>query len=576
MKTLGRIALLDPMTVRLIAAGEVVEGPAAVVKELVENAVDAGAQRIHIELSGSGLERITVIDDGCGMDAGDAALAFERHATSKIRQAGDLKSISTLGFRGEALPSIGAVARVTLRTRSREAVEGVEIRVDGGLVAGAVPAGAPAGTTVTVADLFFNTPARLKFLRSASYEGGRCGDVAARLALSRPDISFSLTTNGRRVFATPGRGKLLETVAAVFGQAIAREMVPVTWDGDGCVIDGFTSRPSLTRGSRRQQVLILNGRYVKSFILAGAIDGAYRDLVPPKRHPVIVLRVTVDPRVIDVNVHPAKLEVKVADQGTLTAAALNALRSALGGAEPPSALDAPAPLFSGGCPPEGVAGWSRRSYIPTTTAGTAETLAFYSPADSSSLKPLGWLSPTYLLAEGPDGLYIIDQHAAHERVLYEKFLDSLSSRKGASQMFTVPVSLEFEPREASLLVEHDELLRDVGFIVESFGGSTFVLRGVPVAGEEQNSGSAAAELLRDFLTRMDENGRSGALDAHRLLAASMACHRAIRAGDVLDPAEAQQLLNRLMAAREPAICPHGRPTYLKITRAELARRFQRT
>lgn len=582
---MGRIAVLDPATVNQIAAGEVVERPAAVVKELVENALDAGARKIHVEISGGGLERIVVTDDGCGMDPDDAALAFERHATSKIRRAGDLEAVSTLGFRGEALPSIAAVARVTLRTRTRDALGGVELSLEGGRLLGSSPAGVPAGTTVVVEDLFFNTPARQKFLRSPSFEGGLCVETAGRLALARPDVAFTVRSNGREVFAVPGRGNLKEAIAAVLGPATAREMAPVTWEGDGITLDGFAGRPTLTRSSRRQQILIINGRYVKSFIVAGAIDGAYRDFMPAGRHPVVVLRLGIDPAAVDVNVHPAKLEVKVADQAALVGLTLAALRVALGGAAPgrtAADLEAEEPPGRSGPPVAG--GWAGGGGgVPPAGAkfrqpdpgAVAEALAFYAPAAPTLLRYLGWLPPTYILARGPDGLYIIDQHAAHERVLYEEFLDRLSARSGASQMLAAPVPLELGPREAAAVAEHAPVLESLGFVVESFGGGTAVLRGVPAAGWRGEDTGDAAELFRDLLERLGETGVSDPGAAHGLLAASLACHRAVRGGSALDPAEAQRILDRLQAAREPAICPHGRPTYFKVTTAELARRFQR-
>ncbi|MDI6907975.1 MAG: DNA mismatch repair endonuclease MutL [Thermoanaerobacterales bacterium] len=582
---MGRITVLDPATVNQIAAGEVVERPAAVVKELLENALDAGARKIHVEVAGGGLDRIAVTDDGCGMDPDDAVLAFERHATSKIRQAGDLAAVNTLGFRGEALPSIAAVARVTLRTRTRDAPGGVELRLEGGRLLGTSPVGVPAGTTVVVEDLFFNTPARHKFLRSPSFEGGLCTEAVGRLALARPEVAFTLRANDRQVFATPGRGNLKETIAAVLGPATAREMVPVTWDGEGITLDGFAGRPALTRSSRRQQTLIINGRYVKSFIVAGAIDGAYRDFVPAGRHPVVVLHLNIDPAAVDVNVHPAKLEVKVADQAALVRLVLAALRAALGGAapgrtaadveaeEPPGRPGPPAAggWAGGGLPP---AGGRFRQAAPELGAA-AEALAFYAPAAPSLLRYLGWFFPTYILAQGPDGLYIIDQHAAHERVLYEEFMDRLSARGGASQMLAAPVSLELGPRETAVAEEYGGILEKLGFIVDSFGGGTAVLRGVPAAGWRGEDAGGAAELFRDVLERLGESGVSDPVAAHGLLAASLACHRAVRGGSALDPAEAQRLLDRLEAAREPAVCPHGRPTYFKITAAELARRFQR-
>ncbi|WP_426377679.1 DNA mismatch repair endonuclease MutL [Desulforudis sp. 1031] len=565
MAKTGRITLLDEATINQIAAGEVVDRPASVVKELVENALDAGATKINVEIAGGGLEYIAVTDDGVGMDPEDARLAFERHATSKIRDASDLYSIQTLGFRGEALPSIAAVARVHLKTRARGAAAGTELGLEGGRVVFAGPAGVPEGTTVIVRDLYFNTPARLKFMRSPSSEGGSAADITGRLALARPDVAFTFRQNGRVLFQTPGNSRLLDAIATVFGPDVARRMLPVHAERDGVRVSGYAGPPNLARSSRRHQVLVINGRFVKSFLVAGAIESVYRGALSTGRHPVVVLHLEVDAGKVDVNVHPAKLEVRVAGQNELAAAVglalQNAFDTALTGKDPevapPEAADEPDQRsFS-------QAGWVFGGQRRTL----AEATALYAP--SPILRPLGFLPPTYVVAAGPDGLYIVDQHAAHERILYEEFLERLRQNTPQMQSLAVPLVLELTPRELSLVEQYASRLSEYGFLIESFGGGTFVLRAVP-AGV-----TASAELLKDILERLGEERPVGAEEICGALAACLACCQAVKAGEAMSLDEMQRLLDRLLRARNPSVCPHGRPTYIKMGPDELARRFLR-
>ncbi|MFZ5898214.1 MAG: DNA mismatch repair endonuclease MutL [Bacillota bacterium] len=561
----GKIALLDSATINQIAAGEVVDRPASVVKELVENALDAGATKINVEIAGGGLEYIAVTDDGIGMDPEDARLAFERHATSKIKTASDLYSIQTLGFRGEALPSIAAVARVHLKTRLRGAAAGTELSLEGGRVVFERPAGVPEGTTVIVRDLYFNTPARLKFMRSPSSEGGLAADIAGRLALARPDVAFSFRQNGRLLFQTPGNNRLLDAIAAVFGPDVARRMRPVSAERGGMRVTGYAGPPDLSRSSRRHQVLVVNGRFVKSFLVAGAIESVYRGVLSSGRYPVVVLHLEVDAGKVDVNVHPAKLEVRVAGQNELVETVGLALRNAFDnaltgkGAEIvlPSVADRPGPQS-----------YPRADWEFTGRhQAFADAMALYAP--SLALRPLGFLPPTYVLATGPDGLYIVDQHAAHERILYEEFLERFGQNTPQMQSLAVPVVLELTPQESALIEQYGSRLLNYGFELETFGGGTFVLRAVPVGV------TASAELLKDILARLGEERPVGLEETSGMLAACLACRQAVKAGEVMSLNEMQRLLDRLLQSRNPSVCPHGRPTYIKMGADELAQRFLR-
>ncbi len=593
------IAILDEATANQIAAGEVVERPASVVKELVENSLDAGATTISVEIEQGGLTRIVVRDNGCGMDEEDAQLALLRHATSKIRGPADLSRITTLGFRGEALPSIAAVSKMTLKTRPASADRGTFLEIEGGKVINSGPAAMAPGTIVIVENLFYNTPARKKYMKSPGTEGGVVGDYIFRLALARPEVAIRFTHNRRRIFTSPGTGKLLEVIAAVYGSELAREMLPVGDESrDWLQIRGYTGRPGLHRSNRRQITVLINGRYVYSSLVTMAVCDAYHTLLPAGRYPVAVISLTVTPELLDVNVHPAKLEVRLAREREVVEAVTRAVREALvgsrlviPGAVPPGhdagirrekALPG-APRFflqeaghqralvSGRLPcnlpparKEGSVAESSPSYDYTATD--------YASSPFPAVEYVGQLMPTYLLATGPQGLYIIDQHAAHERVLYEKYLAALAGPGAATQMLVLPVNVFLTHREAHLLEAHGEFLASLGFIFDFFSQDTVVLRGVPLdfpPGEGES-------YLRDILAYLDEAGRSPSReDLVHHLAAQAACRAAIKAGEGLSAMAARALLEQLAATGNPFTCPHGRPTIIHLSHQELAQRFKR-
>ncbi|WP_333870450.1 DNA mismatch repair endonuclease MutL [Desulforamulus putei] len=637
---MGNIIVLDETIANQIAAGEVVERPVSVVKELVENSLDAGADRITVELSQGGITGIKVVDNGCGMSARDAELCFQRHATSKIRRAEDLNNILTLGFRGEALPSIAAVARVTLTTRTAGDLGGTVVHIEAGQIKEISPAGCPVGTTVEVRDLFFNTPARRKFLKSATVETGQVSDLMSRLAMARPDVRFELRSGGRVLFSSPGNGSLKDTAAGIFGTDNVRSMLEVNYQGRLLSLTGLISKPVLTRASRQYQNFFINGRYIRSGLVSSVLQQAYQTQIPAGRFPVAILHLTLDPTQVDVNVHPTKMEVRLAREKEVLEELLEALSKhlnltgAIGGlwenmpgrtntrsqeaqtpgeqaqTEKPKASEQPAKIPECRCHEnEARAGESFANVtgreqlrlslpvrpgetpqpaepqsidrVPENQDGLLQTLHHPRVFENKSpyqpetffpaLTPAGQVPPTYVLAYGEGGLYIIDQHAAHERVLYERYQDLLQ-QEVPSQMLLEPVILEIPYHEAQLVVRHVIDFNEIGFILEHFGGDTFLLRGVP-----PQALTAPGEIFVDLLARLQESP-SHKLDRGLVidrLAAAMACREAVKAGKNLGSIEVKALLEGLARCRRPFTCPHGRPTLIQITHEELNKRFKR-
>ncbi|HBC94915.1 MAG TPA: DNA mismatch repair endonuclease MutL [Pelotomaculum sp.] len=604
---MARIIVLDKYTADQIAAGEVVERPSSVVKELVENAIDAGARRIAIDIEDGGLSVITVSDDGCGIEEEDLELAFQRHATSKITSTGDLACICTLGFRGEALPSIAAVSKLTVTTRTHDAMTGTQAQIEGGALVAMAPAGAPPGTSVTVKELFYNTPARRKTMKSPATEASLCGELISRLALARPDIRYEMRAKGRDVFYSAGSGRLADAATAVYGAAMAREMIPLDFTEEGIAISGLVGKPSISRSTRSHITLVINGRYVRCTPVTAAVEAAYQTLLPQGRKPVVILSLDIPPERLDVNVHPAKLEVRLLEEGKMAALVKRALLEALRTkAIIPSAASAThrkyqsglvMPQFDTPIRQERFSGLvqsqsgaqiipeSKNSPDVTSTtpqpygqlsesrfAGAEEEPAGYDnqAVPFPELQPLAQLPPLYILAAGEDGLYIIDQHAAHERVLYEDFLAGQNSAQ--SQCLLGPVTLELDYREAALLTERILWFTEAGFIIEHFGGNTFLLRGVPSrfpAGQEK---TIFFDLLDYFREKGNDSSRTEFFD---VLAASLACKNAVKSGEKLTLTAMEALLRSLSGKANPFTCPHGRPAVIKITYRDLATRFKR-
>jgi DNA mismatch repair protein MutL len=568
---MGRIRILADAVADQIAAGEVVERPASVVKELVENALDAGATRVTVELAAGGRTRVVVADDGHGMDRDDAVLALERHATSKIREAADLTGVASYGFRGEALPAIASVSHLTLETMP-EGGPGTAITVRAGRMEAVQGAARQVGTTVSVERLFFNTPARRKFLRLPRTEARAAQESLTVLALARLDVAFRLESDGRAVLEAPRAADLPERVRQLFGGELADQLVPVGGGAGALAVSGLVQRPADARPAGRRTYLFVNGRPFRDPFLVRAAEAGYRGTIPAGCRPTLLLRITVPGDQVDVNVHPAKLEVRFRDRFAVERVVEQAVRNAL------------APLAAasqvGGAVPGG-GGWSPRALEP----------AWSGPADPEQVLPLDFFEPgtgrpsadrpadhrflqifdTFILLETPDGVAIIDQHSAHERVLFERAMAALEGAEAAAQRLLLPATVRLTAAELDAVRRHGELLARIGYEAEPFGGDAMVLQAVPNPHPRFDAQRCFEELAADLA-----RGRFGAL-ANRLerFAATYACRAAVKAGDRLAPREVAELLDRLFACTLPPHDVHGRPTIVHLPRHEIDRRFGR-
>ncbi|MFN3285439.1 MAG: DNA mismatch repair endonuclease MutL [bacterium] len=542
-----RIRVLESWLADRIAAGEVVERPASVVKELVENALDAGARRITVEFSGGGFELVRVIDDGEGMDPEDAALCLRRFATSKLSSPDDLRRIRTLGFRGEALPSIAAVSQVEILTCDGQVA--TRVRAEGGSEPRTEPASGPRGTVVTVRRLFYNTPARRNFLRSVAREAALCLDAAERHALARPDVAFRVVRDGREVAAWPAEDPLRR--ASHILAVPADELLAVEAQGGGVHVWGFLAPPSLARRSRSGQYFFVNRRPVTSPLLSRAVEQGARTLVFTGQHPACALYVELAPELVDPNVHPRKLEVRFADEGRVFAVVERAVRDAYRSRPLVRAVPLAAPPTAATSPP---AGWQVREPVQL---GVLEAEP---PRRLPRLRLLGQLAGTYLLAESAEGLVVVDQHAAHERVLYERLLRD-RARGSHAQLLAAPVTVDLSPSEVAVLPEVSPLLRELGLEVEPFGGSTVLVRSVPVISDRLPPEAVLRACLREGLWDGVPTAGQRALER---AASVVACHSAVRAGDALSVEEMRALLEDLERCDDPYTCFHGRPTLVVV------------
>jgi len=587
-----RIERLANDVVDQIAAGEVVERPASVVKELIENAVDADARRIRIEVRGGGRDLVAVSDDGLGMTADEARLALERHATSKLRALDDLLSIASFGFRGEALPAIASISRFRLRSRARGADAGIEIDVHGGVLAGERACGAAEGTRIEVAELFANVPARRKFLKSAITEWGHVSDWLGRAALALPQIHFDVTREDRAAFSWPSVSDPVERIAAVLGEDAAAALVAAEHAAGDLALRAFVSRPEAHRATGSGIHLFVNGRPVRDRLLRHALLQVYRDVLPRGRFPSAVLFLRVAPGGVDVNVHPAKWEVRFADPQAVYRLVERALRDALarrswlgGAATSASAGDLAAPpegaVFSEWVSEPSVGDWAF-AHSGTAAPGFAATPERepHAPARPSAprlreLRVIGQLLGTYVLLEGRDGLLLVDQHAAHERVLYERLRAGWLAGKLPRQALLVPASYELAPAEVAACDRNAAWLAQLGFEVEAFGERSVVLRAVPELFAARDPLPLLRELAEQLVREGGEGRSARPLDAADRFFATVACHAARRAGDVLPLDELRGLVAELDAIPWAPTCPHGRPVATPIARSEIERRFGR-
>jgi len=529
-----------------IAAGEVVERPASVVKELIENALDAGATAIHVEIAGGGIDLLRVSDNGCGMARDDVPLALARFSTSKLHNVEDLASIRTLGFRGEALAAIAAVARVTILTRTAGEMEGTRLVAGGQPVV--EPAGSPTGCSVAVSDLFYNTPARRKFLKSPRREVELCQQAVVRYALAYAQVAFKLTVDGHeRLVAPPA--SLRERLALAVGREAAGEMLPIAWQAGDLKLQGLIGSPAIGRSRRDSQYFYLNRRPIRSGLLAVMLERPYAGRLPPGRYPLAAIQIEIDPALVDVNVHPRKAEVRFAQER----AVYQALSQAVGQALSPYPIQETL----------GTPGWPF-PLTPLAPAQIAEGGTGYEP--DRHVEALGQVRNTYLVARNFGGLVIVDQHAAHEAILTERLL--AGSRPVA---LPAPVRLDLTPHEEERLAAHLDTLADLGLEITPFGGHSFLLRALPQALEVEDVPGLVAELL-------EELAAARGLDPDALrekLAAKAACRAAVKAGDRLTAEQQQALLDDLLATWSPSTCPHGRPALFVLSVEEMERRFLR-
>lgn len=655
---MGKIRVLGDTLANKIAAGEVVERPASVVKELVENSIDAGATQVAITIEQGGKELIRVDDNGEGIASDDVPLALERHATSKLRTPDDLFAISTLGFRGEALPSIASVSQLTLVTKTADESAGSLIEVHGGKLVAHQPTGASQGTSITVRQLFFNTPARYKFLKSDATERRYILDTVLQIAMAHPEIKFSLTSDGQVIFQTPGDGDILSVILAAYGRQVAEAMLPVDSKRDFLHIAGYVSNPSVNRSNRKDETVIVNGRVINSRLLCSAIEKGYQSLLPAHRFPVAVVSLTVDTSLVDVNVHPAKAEIRFQDDSQVYRAVLLAVKETLLAHDLVPSIDRTTTANSGIVRP--ILGYTAPARSGAYPHNAENTRPFTTDADTQNehrhtrseheyvrefepnlalasapgrikeflqnrdpelwsydqvpelkddnstsddrfpallndmasstvaeeytkpsrrlneaplfknLVPLGrWLN-TYILLAGRDALWMVDQHIAHERVLYEELSRSYEARSPVSQPLLVPAQIELSPRESSILETNLPLLEKLGFAIEEFGGNTYRIREVPVALAGRLGERELTELLQESLDHWEKGG-----DKLDEVITSMACRGAIKAGDALPWTVLEEILLQLAETKNPYTCPHGRPIIVKLTIAEVERRFGR-
>lgn len=623
------IHVLDETTANKIAAGEVVERPSSVIKELTENALDAGATTVEIEIADGGSSYMRVSDNGSGMSEEDAKKSIIRHGTSKISSIEDIFSITSLGFRGEAVPSIAAVSELVMTTRMNDTDLAFRMVLSGGSVKEEEHTGASVGTTMEVRNLFFNTPARKKFMKSERTESSKISDIITKLALTRPDVAFTFINNGRTVLQTGGTGDDLETIAAIYGAAVAKEVFPVTYENENFTIHGFVGKPSLLKSTRAWQTCIVNRRVIHNAVVFKAIENAYHAMLPKSGYPFALLYVETDPATIDVNVHPAKTEIKFADEQQMYRAVYHCIITALMSREKPEQIATPVNLstrqiekavpakevenrqgsftFStprdGGFSTEGRknnGGSLEHGYVPVQrqdkpytpephvkayAAGEENPFSAVREELSESVKehsvihfdgdedvfiPLGAVADCYIVAKKGEDLYIIDQHAAHERVRYDKFCKRTESMP--SQQLLTAEFVEADSSDMQLFSEKEEVFRDLGYIYTEAGPTTLRMEAIPA----DLPTSHIADSLQEICHILHESPQTDKATLRHSSLAYLSCHGAVKAGDTLNVREMKELLEALFHTETPYVCPHGRPIIVRFTPGELAKLFKRT
>ena len=623
------IHVLDEKTANKIAAGEVVERPSSVIKELTENALDAGATTVEIEIADGGSSYMRVSDNGSGMSEEDAKKSIIRHGTSKISSIEDIFSITSLGFRGEAVPSIAAVSELVMTTRMNDTDLAFRMVLSGGSVKEEEHTGASVGTTMEVRNLFFNTPARKKFMKSERTESSKISDIITKLALTRPDVAFTFINNGRTVLQTGGTGDDLETIAAIYGAAVAKEVFPVTYENENFTIHGFVGKPSLLKSTRAWQTCIVNRRVIHNAVVFKAIENAYHAMLPKSGYPFALLYIETDPATIDVNVHPAKTEIKFADEQQMYRAVYHCIITALMSREKPEQIATPVNLstrqiekavpakevenrqgsFTFSTPRDGGfstevrknnGGSLEHGYVPVQrqdkpytpephvkayAAGEENPFSAVREELSESVKehsvihfdgdedvfiPLGAVADCYIVAKKGEDLYIIDQHAAHERVRYDKFCKRTESMP--SQQLLTAEFVEADSSDMQLFSEKEEVFRDLGYIYTEAGPTTLRMEAIPA----DLPTSHIADSLQEICHILHESPQTDKATLRHSSLAYLSCHGAVKAGDTLNIREMKELLEALFHTETPYVCPHGRPIIVRFTPGELAKLFKRT
>lgn len=621
---MANIQVLDQITIDKIAAGEVIERPASIVKELVENAIDAGASAVTVEIKEGGISFIRITDNGCGIPKEEVPLAFLRHSTSKIRTVEDLTMVASLGFRGEALSSIAAISQVELLTKTRDSLLGTRYVIEGGKEKTLEDAGAKDGTTFLVRQIFYNTPARRKFLKTPMTEASHVNELMLHLALSHPEVSFEFINNGQLRLHTSGNGRLKDVIYQVYGREITQNLLEVDEAFLGLKVTGYIGKPLITRGNRNYENYYINGRYVKSQMIAKAIEDAYKDFTMQHKYPFTVLHFVMDGNDLDVNVHPTKMELRFSNQQEVYNFVYSAIKQTLSEKEliPQVELPEPKPEPSSEIPqkpevqpPEKQPEKNLDYFMEKMKARVASYHSGMSQAEVKDVhevhreaaqtdrimeavnyrkqqeeqlnlfeekllskeavvehKIIGQLFDTYWLVEFHEQLYIIDQHAAHERVLYEKTLRGMKTREFTSQYLSPPIILNLSMQEAQVLKEHMDIFAEIGFEIEAFGGDSYAVRAIP----DNLFGIAKKELLLEMLDQLTDGiNTSLAPDLIAEKIASMSCKAAVKGNSRLSYAEVEVLIQDLLKLDNPYHCPHGRPTIISMTKRELEKKFKR-
>jgi len=553
------IKVLESEVVAKIAAGEVIERPASVVKELIENSLDAGATQIAVEAQGGGVELIKVSDNGAGIPASELELAFHRYATSKIGNLDDLEKISSLGFRGEALPSIAAVAEVEILTQTSSGPTGSYLYLRKGDVVRKESRARPQGTTVTVRRLFRYFPARLKFLKSVNTENSHIAHLVSQYALAFPEVKFSLVLDKRHSLRTTGNGDLREVVSELYGSEVAQRMLKVEQKDGLTKVGGLTSPPSLARSNRNYLSFFVNRRWVRSPLLTRATEEAYRGLLMDGQHPMAIINISLPTQELDVNIHPAKAQIKFCHDQAVFGSVQKAIEEAL----------ARTPIASSKAVPFSVSSGQWQSPRMIMDNEPAFVVAQLPTLELPILRVLGQLANTYIIAEGPNGLYLIDQHAAHERILYDRISAQWAQKEVEVQGLLQPITIELSPREKETLRASKELLAEFGFTIEPFGNRSYVIRAIPALMAKANIIEIISVLLDSLASKESPN------PWEEKIAQSLACHGAIRAGQQLSNEEMRELIKQLEQTKQPRACPHGRPTMIHLSSHQLEKEFGR-